>query len=316
MTNEKTTHYIHRNDRNMYISSSDQHYFNIASVRTFESSAVWDEYNHHNFPDKTAFHMQFDDERVCDMRRIRAYKEQKTGVILMETCLWDYEDGKYDPQKKSAFREIAEEDVLIQNQKEKYHFTTKESFTIRGFDDGGLIAHNLIFVPKNTKFAWVKEGIKINDPGSLIRPEWHMTSLRNTEIGIEINMPTKYIEMIMNPISKKHSMPKDTEAYPYQTNCRCCRKMINAPGLGANDYDILQDFDKGSHRYIAYDRTTDEYGNDMTLYREVSIYLWLCDECYQRLYRAHPHTWAFQTEKQPFLLPGWYPFDKKLHEYF
>lgn len=279
----KTVRYVHKKNRSMYITSGDQHGFVIAAARTFASPAVWEEEDYHYYGSTNGFEVTLDIAECDDMRCMRAYKHRKSGVVILESFLYDYEKDKYSPGTLSAFKEITDEHIPAASKegdakKEEYYFITKKNFTIRGFDDLGHIAHNMIYIPQKTKFAWVENGIKIKDSYDRERPKWHMTSLRNSELGIEISLPTKYLDLVMEPIKKRSKMPKETIRYPYKTSCMCCHKTIEAPAndpCANNDHDV----------YVYKDELIRE---------KITVRSWLCDQCYERFFHVHPHAWAFQ----------------------
>ena len=112
-----------------------------------------------------------------------------------------------------------------------------------------------------------------------------MTSLRNAEIGIEINLPTKYVGLILTPIDENTKIPEDTTPYPYHTTCRRCNCTIDAP------YEIPEEIDD---YLFGYPYDTAGRGSPE---RVSPIWDWLCDKCYMDCFGVHQHTWSFQTKQ-------------------
>lgn len=288
---KSSSKYVHKQDRNLFITPVDHHFCQTACVKTFASGSVWDAYDHHMLFDRTGFELYFDFERCDNEHRMRAYKEQKSGVLILETGLWDYQNRCSDFDNLSVFQEKSAEDIPVEVQKEEYHFIVSQDFSIRGFDDLGRIAHDLICIPKGTKFTWVKENLNLTNP--MIRkdvPVWHMTSLRNAEIGIEIDFPTRYIGLVMVPIDKTMEMPKDITPYPHYASCRKCNKLIGVP---------YEDTDLPDEIFVYDDGPEDDF-SDYDCEEDVLIENWFCDKCYQDIFRSHQHTWSFQTKKDCF----------------
>lgn len=289
---EKKAQFVHREGKNLFISPADQHWCQAACVKTFASGSVWDIYDHYLIPYDPALAMNYDiagpEEQEDGMR---AYKEQKSGVLLLETSMWN-RFAQSDVENLSVFEELSGAAPVCTVPEENYDFVTKKTFSIRGYDDLGRCAGHMISIPEGTKFTWVREGLALDeqyDEGRGIGklPVWHMSSFRNAQIGIELDLPTRYLSLVLESLKEDVKLPEDTTPYEAHAVCRRCGAQMSVPpciypdGL---DYPYPALFSVEGTEYLIDD--------------------WLCDGCYEVVFGGRQHTWAFQIGDDTFIPPA------------
>ena len=123
---------------------------------------------------------------------MRAYRHADSGVIFLEMNLYDYENEKPD-FSKSAFRELNEDIRENKYTEAVYDMTAKTDFILMGMDDCGRWCNGFIYVPAGTGFVCSLD--KGFYPKGYRGPQtpiaWPMIHLTNSQIGIEIMVPAK-----------------------------------------------------------------------------------------------------------------------------
>ena len=275
--------FVHKANNKLQFCACDSHGCLTMKARTLPSAVIWEEYDAQEFKRIPEYGVHYDMLPFDDYFCVRAYKDPNSGVLIVETGLWESNESKCAvlALHKSAFTQYEGKAPVSAIRDEKYDLVAIRDFQLMGLDDDALIAHNLIGIPKGTKFEIVPEPFDIPNGYHRPMPEWPMVALRNAAIGLEIMIASRCMADLFEYIDPARGPVKDTGNYPYQVRCWCCNAPIPSPIPAGEESEKL------------------ERANDMWLLTELHVGRWLCNRCHQEHLHTPRHTWFYQTQEHP-----------------
>lgn len=276
--------YIHKKNRHINFFSTDHHVSITSQVQTFYAPTIWEEINPIYFMKYPLMEVPIDIAMHEEDMHIRAFRHKDSGVMIVETGLYDYQKDKVD-QNRSAFKPYNNQE-LEPEPHEIYHMTAKNNFMLFALDDCGRWCNGLIYIPAGTQFSYSfanefrpKGYLKRGSPIS-----WPMVYLRNSKIGIEIMFPEKYLSDVFDYSDGiAEIVEARTDRRLCIAHCACCGQSISMP-VGAKDSVFIK------------------AGIDLTAKgatRTYKIGEFLCDNCYVDLFDYPQKAWFYQTDEDP-----------------